>query len=799
MQHGKHGMDEVQKDSRRRHSAKFAELPAAHTRTTLNSEFVQFDFPVDYTWDNTTFATYLCGNMSSIDSGLGLGSLFIRIDIGTYILPSCAFNLLANVSNLQLNGIIISGNATYPDPLVRLANAMDQDVASLTLFFKNGHLLNPDGSRYQIVWATVFQSYPTLSLFSLSGTYIGATTLPSFPSTISSFDVSNCGIIATLPDTLLNQTVTGISLWKVLQVDFSENQIYGAIPKNFLSATGPVTELSLSFRSNNLSGSIPDMFGSKPWASVTTSLSLDFSVNKLTALPSHLVPANCFPQVLRIFLDFHNNLLTGTIPATLIQDAFTIAYNLDIELQSNMLTGGLPSGLLLLNTTVGGTLAPIEDFKLYVSFNSLSGTIGPDLFTVLNWTSMEYFEFKADSNALTGGLPTALIGSGNAPNLKTLYFDVSENPSLTGTVPSTLIGSLAGDPSPAPSKNLTARFELYNTGLTGTLTIPGFPLRSTAVKLAVEAFNSSFTSLVIEDSAFDAINYLGISDNSQMTGTLPDSLFNASSVLIGLEASNTALNGTLPDLGRLKPTFLIDLYLVGTFIDVCSTPRSLWNVGNTEVFCGLPDSFTCPGLYPAACSEVPTAPIDCAASTRPDPSWKCVGGAWTYQGLFTNSTIVIPSGSVSTIINGGLNSSTIVFQGVGGTLTITDGCAKELTSIVVELTPAQLSALSTKTPYTLLSYPDTCSTPSLSITARTSGCKKVKVKTINASGTLSALFSIDSSKCNTWWIVLVSVVCGVIVLTAIVLAVVITLVPAARNKLLPYRQRSHTHTRITRT
>lgn len=772
----------------------------------MEAQGITLDFSVELTWSNATFATYFCGNLSYYNTNLSIVNIYAYPE-AMFVIPDCAFNYLITVSNIRWNYAILVGNSTYPDPLVRLSKALtpSTQTASITLLFNYGRLLSPNGSPYSPDWKAIFEAFPSLMLFSLGGVYIGPTTLPTLPTTLAYFDVSDCGIIATLPDTLLNQSVTAISLFKVIQYDMSENQIYGTIPVNFLAVAGPVTELSFSLRSNNLTGPIPNLFGSKPWPSVDTSLQLDFSANKLSGpLPGPLLPPNSFPNVQRVFIDFSKNVITGTIPANFIQDALSLAYSLDIELQQNQLSGGLPSGLFLLNTTTGGVSASIESFKFLAYSNKLNGTIASDLFTALNWTQMRSVVFQVSDNMLIGDLPTAFIGSGNAPFLYSLEFQVSQNPTLNGSVPSTLLSSLAGLPSPAPSVQLTVSYDSQETNLTGAFHVPGFPSRSAPVKLQIQAQQAQFTSLTFDDAAFDAIYILAVESNPHMTGTLPSSIFNASSILQYLSASSTSLSGMLPDLGTLQPPKLTGLILDHTDIDVCSGARAYWNMTSPDLECTLPNSFitgSCANLYPTLCADqVPTPePVGCALSSRPDASWVCVGGRWTYEGFFPNATIVIPSGSASTVISGGLNSSTIIFQGIGGSLTITDGCAEQLTSIVVELSPSQLSALNTKTPYTLLSYPDTCALPSLTVAARTSGCKRVHVKTISSSGTLSALFNIDSSKCNTWWIILVSVVCGVIVLTAIILALVISLVPSARNKILPFRQRSITRARVTQT
>lgn len=67
--------------------------------------------------------------------------------------------------------------------------------------------------RYIVDWDAALGSLPTLMLFSLPGVYIGETALPIIPTTMASFDLSDCGIISPLPPTLLNQSITDTSVW----------------------------------------------------------------------------------------------------------------------------------------------------------------------------------------------------------------------------------------------------------------------------------------------------------------------------------------------------------------------------------------------------------------------------------------------------------------------------------------------------------------------------------------------------------------------------------------------------------
>ena len=78
--------------------------------------------------------------------------------------------------------------------------------------------------------------------------------------------------------------------------------------------------------------------------------------------------------------------------------------------------------------------------------------------------------------------------------------------------------------------------------------------------------------------------------------------------------------------------------------------------------------------------------------------------------------------------------------------------------------------------------------PSSSSSSSCSKTSSTTSETSNSDGTttLVAVISVDSSGCNTWWIILVSVVGGIIVLVGIA-AIVIFATPSIRAKVLPYR------------
>lgn len=759
-------------------------------------------------WSNETFGEYLCGNMSSYGSSLAIVTISGTTNAFPYLLPDCFYDGLSTVSGIRTYFVAVQGNSTYPDPLVRTMRAMRAAPQFLVFMIETSFLLDDLGHRYSVDWDAIMERMSYISIFSLSGTYIGRTTLPSIPSIMQDFDLSQCGIIATLPDRLLNQTDLRASNQIVLNVILKKNQIYGTIPSGFLSAAGSTTGISFDFSYNNLTGDVPaGLFGISPWSEVKT-LYLSFSYNSLNGtLPEHLFPANSFPLTQTVTVSFDNNLLTGNIPGTLLQDAFSVVYTLELDLQVNRLTGSISSGLLLLNSSSVASQYPMQYYYIQLDENELDGKIDSDLFAAFNWSQIRSFRFQASENQLTGDLPSSIFNGQSAPFMTTLNFFIGDNPKLAGTIPPTMLPSLEGDASVTSAQILNFYLDISNTNMTGTITIPGFPSRPAALRLQISAYNSNITYLDFDDTAYASAFTMEFEGCPFLTGSLPDSIFNASSILGYLGISSPLFSGRLPDLGSLTAPWLLGLRLDGSAIDVCSAPRTRWSTANFINPCTFSPSFAntsgCADLYPVMCKSIqppspppptsspPSSQVTCVQSSSPGPSFTCIDGHWTYVGTFTSPTITIPSGGGSSVvISGEVTSTTIIFQGTGTSLDV-DGCVANLSSVVIELTKEGVESLQTKNPYTLITYSDSCASPLVAVTVKTSGtCKKVNVKKISDAGTLGALFAVDSSGCKTWWIILVSVICGIILLAIIVLIILVACVPSINDKVFRYRKRS---------
>ena len=139
-----------------------------------------------------------------------------------------------------------------------------------------------------------------------------------------------------------------------------------------------------------------------------------------------------------------------------------------------------------------------------------------------------------------------------------------------------------------------------------------------------------------------------------------------------------------------------------------------------------------------------------------------------------------------------MTSSSIVLNDLTSTIEVI-GCATNLTQIHIELTKEQVEKLGKSQLYQLLStLSRNCSTSlddvNMSVHVRDGGCRKVSVRKVSSDdrSTLSGLFMVDNSSCKTWWIILISVVCGVIVLAILILVLLAIFYKPFRAKVRPY-------------
>ena len=279
-------------------------------------------------------------------------------------------------------------------------------------------------------------------------------------------------------------------------LDLGNNQLTG----NTTTEIGQLQKLEILFLyGNQLSGSIPQEIGQLQELRL-----LDLSDNRLAG---DLPPEIWRLQNLRALVirgDAYNrdsgNQLSGVIPPEVAQ-----LENLeDLNLEFNRLTGNIPSDI--------GDLQKLRYLRL--SGNRLTGTIPSEIGKL-----HDLVDLILSNNRLTGNIPSNI---GQLPTLVTL--DLSRN-ELEGTIPAE-IGGL---------QSLT-QLTLSNNQLTGTI-----PTEFAGLGM-LEVLRVSFNRLSgsIPDSFGDLANlrYLGLTDNTNMSGTLPQSL-------VGLNLDDLLLGGTM--------------------------------------------------------------------------------------------------------------------------------------------------------------------------------------------------------------------------------------------------------------
>jgi hypothetical protein len=175
----------------------------------------------------------------------------------------------------------------------------------------------------------------------------------------------------------------------------------------------------------------------------------------------------------------------------------------------------------------------------------------------------------------------------------------------------------------------------------------------------------------------------------------------------------------------------------------------------------------------------PPPPSPCAGSP-PNTDFECIDGAWQSEGAINLPTLTIPSGS-SVVTNGSLSiGQSLTFEGIGATLYVNGCIFFDNTEILVTLSEEDLKELEQKKgeiQITILQATESgcdgsSDLASLIINAqlKSKSCKKVKAVTNEDSNreTLSVTFRLDSSKCRIWWIVLASVLGGVVLIAAVI-------------------------------
>lgn len=205
---------------------------------------------------------------------------------------------------------------------------------------------------------------------------------------------------------------------------------------------------------------------------------------------------------------------------------------------------------------------------------------------------------------------------------------------------------------------------------------------------------------------------------------------------------------------------------------------------------------------PSATTPSAVSRTACSPSSPPtiDPLWFCDDsiGAWKYPGSLTVSMPIIISGS-PVIVLGNLSSlagfqiAVVIDSNSQDPYINVGGCANLSTPIQVQMTEENLKGLSSSGQKVLvLESNSNCGDGLLSglkASGNHKGCKKwdLKPQTVNTGPRtqLYAVISVTSNTCNRWWIILVSVLGGIVILVAI--ALIVAFNSPLKHKIMPYK------------
>lgn len=814
-------------------------------RTVLQSS--GFIVTPNATWTNETFREVICANQgythltlsayNSMRFVLPMGCLNLsltRLDGFNAIIPS--FSVLPG----SLTTLSVS-NAVFAPEL--LPSPSDEAPASSSTPSYSSPGFNADGT---IKWSEVWALFPSIRTFSLPNAGIRGSLPTSFPPQLRVFNMRENALEGTIPSQLFANTPIIASTSEPFSIVLSGNPLTGAIPSTlFLPLTGKIS-VPIAFniyldRCGLTGGLPPSLLESLQWLGRFT---FDVSDNALNgSIPTSFIPSNLVITNGQVSISFSNNRFAGVFDPEFFASLPSIE-SLALRINGNQFTGLLPVFSLpngwrssmaslefdfsnnLFSGTIPANMVPISDNTTFVLFsfsanrNQLEGTIPGDMFRSTNLLRDFQGDFKRDlSNALDLGTVNAFFSY--------FYLDLSVN-RLDGSLPTTWIAPhLVG----ANTCYIILEDNLLSGPITDDLLSGSFSNADVTLRLANNDFHelpsfcpSSVSSLKF-DASFNKLNdtlpeswvgcplELSVAYNPFLAGTIPSGFLASSYSHMKFNASHTGLSGPLIASSGLR---VRELDLSHTNINFCTSYTAASVNGFNPMKCILNQTDVCPcaSQYPLCsqdCSSSPppldsplsspspTSALNCPPNTRPSANFSCVNGIWTSTQPITSPTFAVPSGVGSVLITSNITSSTIIFNGLGSIVNVS-GCASNLTSIIVELSESDLEKLGkSKSPLQRLlvlshgsgANDSSCTDLSHVIVAskvKSSSCKKVKVEkaVIESDRTLGAYFSVDSSSCNRWWIILVSVVAAIVIIGAIVGAVAITL--WNRHKELKYTQ-----------
>lgn len=464
-----------------------------------------------------------------------------------------------------------------------------------------------------------------------------------------------------------------------------------------------------------------------------------------------------------------------------------------LQISENGFTGQIPDNFLTNFTKIK---------SLNLSGNALSGKV-PNKVSTLETMILRNNSFTAWDNIigqadylrlvdLSNNLLSSIPNDNSLLSIRLLrHLSISNNPTLSGTLPSfwathrymiyfNASGCSFSGPIQYPQgPSIMQRLDLSNNALVGSL--PSTPI-------AVMDLSGNHLSGSIPMSWVD-VRYPIISLNlkgNDLSGTVPNDLFMARTLMRAslIDLSDSGLHGPLFKMPTLRSKVVLNLQ--NTAFEFClADPRlpSLSIYPRATPMCNLPPNAhcNCQQFYESCQLSNATCTIPCI----PPPGYRCgSNNVYIFDGNVTEPSFPVPQGDI--VVGGSINpGTTIVFEGAGTTLTVY-GC---IDIAEIEVVFDTVKSTESKVVINQLGSNCTSSLAELKVIVKTkhSSCKKVRVDTSGSTrSTLSVAFKIDGGGCNTKWIILGSVLGGVLIIGIVIVVLLVTFNPKVRDFFLPY-------------
>ena len=201
-----------------------------------------------------------------------------------------------------------------------------------------------------------------------------------------------------------------------------------------------------------------------------------------------------------------------------------------------------------------------------------------------------------------------------------------------------------------------------------------------------------------------------------------------------------------------------------------------------------------PVIPPAATAPVA---VNCVPTTHLPADAYCENGVYrtspqSFIDYINNGTSAIIDAPMFITGDVSLSSVTLgnVFRLANGIAMLSSNSCISVSTVSVSMSPGDIDKITSSKSTSALLIQSSCSpdTSSLVVTGSKpkKSCQRLNTVPKNTPNSLQASFTLSSSKCDLWWIVLVSVLGGVLVLVAVTVVVVLLLPDEYRRKIQPF-------------